>query len=507
VNARPETRPTYWLTRFLVLRLLGAVYLVAFASLARQVQPLIGTHGLLPADAYLDALTAHFGSRGAAALAVPSLFWLGLSDRMLVAGAWLGAGLAALVTAGVSNAVVMLLLWALYLSYVHVGQLWYGYGWEIQLLETGFLAVFLCPLLEVRPFPRRPPPTAVVWLLRWLTFRIMLGAGLIKLRGDPCWRDLTCLFWHYETQPIPNPLSRTLHFMPHWFQKLGVVVNHLAELVAPWFVFGPRTARHLAGALLLLFQAILIASGNLSFLNWLTIVPILACFDDGLLGRLVPRMLVERARRAAAAAEPSRVHEVVGMALVVLVAVLSLGPVQNLLSPHQAMNTSFDPLELVNTYGAFGSVGRARDEIVFEGTDDVQVTDATRWREYEWKCKPGDPTRRPCVVSPWHWRLDWQVWFAAMTTPDRAPWTVHLVAKLLANDAAALSLLAGNPFPDGPPRHVRALLYRYGFAPAGNPEGAWWRRKLLGTWLPPLARDDPRLARFLAAHGWRAAEN
>jgi hypothetical protein len=187
--------------------------------------------------------------------------------------------------------------------------------------------------------------------------------------------------------------------------------------------------------------------------------------------------------------------------------VLSLGPVQNLLSPHQAMNTSFDPLELVNTYGAFGSVGRARDEIVFEGTDDVQVTDATRWREYEWKCKPGDPTRRPCVVSPWHWRLDWQVWFAAMTTPDRAPWTVHLVAKLLANDAAALSLLAGNPFPDGPPRHVRALLYRYGFAPAGNPEGAWWRRKLLGTWLPPLARDDPRLARFLAAHGWRAAEN
>jgi hypothetical protein len=501
----PPPRATYWLTRFVVLRLLGVVYLVAFLSLARQVMPLLGEHGLLPVPTYLDRLVAHFGSRRDAIVAVPTLFWFAHSDRLLVAGAWVGTALALLVVAGFANALIMLALWALYLSYVHVGQLWYGYGWEIQLLETGFLAVFLCPLLDARPFPCRPPPTAVVWLLRWLTFRIMIGAGLIKLRGDPCWRDLTCLYWHYETQPIPNPLSRTLHFMPHWFQRLGVLYNHLAELVAPWFVFGPRVARHAAGGILLLFQAILILSGNLSFLNWLTIVPVLACFDDGLLARMLPGALGRRAAAAEAAAVPSSVQPIAVGALVALVAVLSIGPVQNLLSSRQAMNTSFDPLDLVNTYGAFGTVGRERDEIVFEGTDDAVVSDDTRWREYEFKCKPGNPLRRPCVVSPWQWRLDWQIWFAAMTTPENAPWTVHLVAKLLANDPGTLSLLAANPFPDAPPRHVRALLYRYTFAPPGNPEGAWWHRRLLGSWLPPLAAADPRLRRFLAAHGWASA--
>src|SRR5439155_12920183 len=200
--------------------------------------------------------------------------------------------------------------------------------------------------------------------------RIMLGAGMIKLRGDPCWRDLTCLYYHYETQPIPNPLSRRLRFMPHWFHQAGALFNHLSELVAAWFAFGPRVARHVAGTILLAFQVFLILSGNLSFLNWLTIVPILACFDDSLLGRVLPRRLVARAERAAADAKTSRVQQVAVAALVAVVAVLSVAPVENLLSRRQAMNTSFERLELVNTYGAFGSVGRERREIVFEGTQD-----------------------------------------------------------------------------------------------------------------------------------------
>src|SRR6185295_1514456 len=256
------------------------------------------------------------------------------------------------------------------------------------------------------------PPVAVFWLFRWLIVRIMLGAGLIKLRGDPCWRDLTCLYYHYETQPIPNPLSRTFHFMPRWFHRAGVLFNHLAELVAPWFAFWPRVARHVAGATMLGLQLILILSGNLSFLNWLTVVPILACFDDGLLRRVLPRRLVARADRAAAEAAPSRAQSVVTWALVALVAVLSVAPVQNLLSHRQAMNTSFEAFELVNTYGAFGTVGRVRPEIVFEGTDDVTIGPDTQWREYEFRCKPGDVHRRPCVISPWHYRLDWQIWFA-----------------------------------------------------------------------------------------------
>src|SRR5207245_7356233 len=259
---------------------------------------------------FLQRLEAHFGSALGVFLQLPGIFWFDLSDRFLVVSAWAGAGLSLLVMLGYANGILMAVLCGLYMSFVHIGQDWYGYGWEIQLLETGFLAVFLCPLLDGRPFPRLPPPTPVVWCLRWLVFRIMLGAGLIKLRGDPCWRSLTCLYYHYETQPIPNPLSRRLHFMPRWFHRAGVVFNHVAELGAPWFAFWPRLARHAAGVVLLAFQLFLIASGNLSFLNWLTIVPILACFDDSLLGRVLPTRLVARAARAAADAAPSRAHQV-----------------------------------------------------------------------------------------------------------------------------------------------------------------------------------------------------
>jgi len=497
-------RSPYWLTRFVLLRLLGFVYGVAFLCLAKQLLPLLGQDGLTPVTLFLHRLEAHFGSRRAAFLEFPSLFWLDASDGFMLTMAWLGAALSLVVLAGFANALLLATLWALYLSFVHIGQDWYGYGWEIQLLETGFLAVFLCPLLDPRPFPRRPPPAAVLWLYRWLIFRVMLGAGLIKLRGDSCWRHLTCLYYHYETQPLPNPLSRWFHFKPHWFQKGGVLFNYLAELGAPWFAFWPRAARHVAGGVLLAFQVSLILSGNLSFLNWLTIVPILACFDDSLLRHMLPGSLVARAERAAAEARPSRAQPVAVSALVVLVAVLSVDPVRNLLSSRQMMNTSFNRLELVNTYGAFGSVGRLRPEIVFEGTSDETITAETRWREYEFKCKPGDVMRRPCVIAPYQERIDWQIWFAAMSTPERYPWTLHLVWKLLHDDRGALSLLATDPFPDAPPRHIRARLYRYEFAPPGDPTGAWWKRTLVGEWLPPLSADDPRLRRFLAEHGWLA---
>ncbi len=500
-SAAPATR-SYWLTRFVILRLLGFVYCAAFVSLATQVLPLIGHDGLLPASDFLARLIEHFGSRSQAFREIPTVFWLGASDRVLVAGAWLGVALSVPVLLGFANALLLATLWALYLSFVHIGQLWYGYGWEIQLCETGFLAIFLVPLLDPRPFPRRPPPTAVIWLFRWLAFRILLGAGLIKLRGDPCWRDLTCLYYHYETQPIPNPLSRAFHFMPRWAHRAGALFNHLAELIAPWLVLDGRRARHLGGAIMLLFQLTLILSGNLSFLNWLTIVPILACFDDGLWRRVLPRRLVARAEAAARSAEPSRAQLVATWALVALIAFLSIAPVSNLLSDRQMMNTSFDPLDLVNTYGAFGTVGRERDEIVFEGSADPDPAHA-EWRPYEFPCKPGDPLRRPCSVSPYQPRLDWQIWFAAMTTPDHAPWTLHLVWKLLHGDRGVMTLLANDPFPDAPPRFVRALLYRYEFAEPGNAERAWWKRTLVGTWLPPLAADDPRLQRIIAAYGWR----
>jgi hypothetical protein len=501
--AAAPSRPTFWLTRFAILRLLGLVYLTAFLVAAHQAAPLIGHDGLTPADLYLDRLVAEAGSRAGAFIARPTLFLLtGVSDRLIAAVAWAGAGLSLLLLCGFANAILLFVLWALYLSIVHVGQIWYGYGWEIQILETGFLAIFLCPLLDWRPFPRRPPPVAVLWLFRWLAFRIMLGAGLIKIRGDACWRDLTCLTTHYETQPIPNPFSRALHFMPAWFHKAGVAFNHLVELAAPWFVFWPRLARTVAGALMVSFQIILIASGNLSFLNWLTIVPALACFDDRLLGRIAPGFLARRAALAEAASRPSRPQFAVTIALAALVAVLSIAPVRNLASSGQRMNTSFDQLHLVNTYGAFGSVGSRRPELVFEGTDDEVIARDTRWREYEFRCKPGDPGRRPCWISPYHYRLDWQIWFAAMSDPGRHPWTAHLAWKLLHGDPGAIGLLARNPFPARPPRHVRVVRYIYRFAPPDDPAGRYWIRSDPQPWLPPLRADDPRLRDFIAANGW-----
>jgi hypothetical protein len=227
-------RATWFFTRFAILRLLGLVYFVAFFSAVRQARPLIGHRGLLPADAFLDRVLAELGSRGAAFREVPTLFlWTGASDAAIAAVCWAGTLLSLAVIAGVSNAIVQLALWALYLSLYQIGQIFYGYGWEAQLLETGFLAIFLCPLWSLRPFPDAPPPVAVLWLFRWLVFRIMLGAGLIKFRGDPCWRDLTCLVYHYETQPVPGPLSYLLHALPRGAHVAGALFNHLVELVVP----------------------------------------------------------------------------------------------------------------------------------------------------------------------------------------------------------------------------------------------------------------------------------
>ena len=491
---------SYWLTRFLILRLLGLVYAIAFLVAANQLVPLIGAHGLTSAHDFLSHVHSQLGSRTEGMLHLPTLFWFGITDQVMTIFAWFGFVLSLFVLAGYANAILLVVLWVMYMSIVHVGQIWYGYGWEIQLLETGFLSIFLCPLIDGRPFPNSRPPILVFWLFRWLGFRIMVGAGLIKLRGDPCWRDLTCLYYHYETQPIPSPISRYLHFAPRWFHQIEALWNHFVELIVPWFSFGPRTARHVAGVLLVIFQVILIISGNLSFLNYLTIIPFLACFDDTLLRRFLPKSLVRRAEEAAAQSPPSRINDGIAVALSILVAYLSVAPVLNLVGGRQLMNYSFDPLDLVNTYGAFGTVGRERDEIIFEGTNDTFITGETKWMEYEFKAKPGDPNRRPPFIAPYQPRIDWQIWFAAMASPADYPWTFHFVWKLLHNDPGTLSLIANNPFPNAPPHYIRARLYHYQFAPLG--EKAWWKREPIGEWLPALSADDEEFRRVLAAMQW-----
>ncbi|ALW85794.1 hypothetical protein AUC43_12245 [Hymenobacter sedentarius] len=502
VSQAPAGPPTYWLTRFVILRLLGAIYAVAFLVAINQIVPLIGSHGLLPVGTFLRRVSQVLGSDGAGFAHLPSLFWFWHSDTALLTVAWVGLALSCVVAAGWANGLLLAVLWVLYMSIVHVGQEWYGYGWEIQLTETGFLAIFLCPFFDWRPFPRYAPPMPVIVLFRWLACRVMLGAGLIKVRGDEVWRNSTALYYHFETQPIPNPLSRWFHFLPRIVLRLGVWFNWLAELVAPFFVFGPRLARHLAGTVMVLFQLNLILSGNLSFLNWLTIVSALACFDDGFWARLLPQRLVKRAEAAAAGAEESRPLRTAAWVVTAVIAVLSIRPVLNMVSPGQIMNTSFDPLDLVNTYGAFGTVGKERLNVVFEGTLDENPSDNAHWKPYLYKGLPVALNRRSPQIAPYQLRLDWQMWFAAMASPNEYPWTVNLVWKLLHNDPGALSLFANNPFPGRPPRYVRAIRYRYTFAKPGNEQGLWWTRDRLDVWLPAISTDNPRLLAFLKQTGW-----
>jgi hypothetical protein len=502
-----ERRPdTYWLTRFVLLRWLGFVYLVAFFTAARQLVPLVGANGLTPAALFLQQIKAQFGSTWSCFELLPMVFWFNWSDTALQIVPWIGVALACAMLAGYCNAISLAVMWFLYLSIVHVGQDWYGYGWEIQLLETGFLAIFLTPLLDARPFPTRAPPLPVIFLFRWLIVRIMLGSALIKLRGDACWRDLTALYYFFETQPIPNPVSRWFQFLPHGVLKAGTLLTFVAELGAPWFAFGPRLGRIIAGNIIIGFQLILILCGNLSFFNWLTIVPALACFDDRFWRWFLPPILVDWAAEAHPKMKPSRGMTIAAWGVTVLVALLSIQPVLNLISTNQMMNTSFDRLHLVNTYGAFGSIGKERYDLIIEGSNGDDPATATDWKEYTFAAAPCNPKRPPIQIAPYQPHLDWQLWFASMATLREYPWALNLVWKLLHNDPATLSLFArnGNPFPDHPPRYIRIAYYRYHFAKPGNAEGVYWTRERLGLWLSPVSLDNPEVQSFLREEGWLA---
>jgi hypothetical protein len=387
----------------------------------------------------------------------------------------------------------------LYGSYERVGQLWWGFGWEIQLLETTVIAACLVHPWDPRPLRAPAPPRLAIVLMRWLAFRILLGAGLIKLRGDPCWTALICLDAHFETQPIPNPLSPLFHDLPHWAHAGGVLVNHLVEVVLPWFAFGPRRLRLVAAFGMAGFQIMLIASGNLAFLNWLTLVPVLALLDDDFVLRLSPKrprawLAAQRTR-----SRPTRRgHQIFVGCLAILIAIKSFPVIGNLASHHQAMNRSYDRLALVNTYGAFGSVGMERYELIIEGTRDADPVTAT-WSAYELPCKPGDLVRRPCLLGPYHRRLDWLIWFAAMYEKPHDPWVLHLVWKLLDGDRGIRELLAVDPFDGAPPRWVRIRRFAYHLEPYRSP--TWWTRDHEAPWLSPVSLDTPGLHATLERYG------
>ncbi len=463
----------YSVARFVIERGIALIYLLAFVSALHQFPALLGERGLLPVPAHLAYLPFRRS---------PSLFHLGYTDRRLRLVAGGGAAISALLLAGVPQALPLpvtmaawLACWILYLSIVNVGQTFYAFGWESLLLEAGFLTIFLGNA-EV------PAPFLVLLLFRWLTFRVEFGAGLIKMRGDPCWRDLTCMRYHHETQPMPGPLSWWFHRLPGRLHRLEVVGNHVAQLVMPFGLFLPQPFAAVAAAAMILTQGYLMVSGNYAWLNALTIVIAASALPDAAFGPLAGLL-------PAASADGPGWFAGVALAVTALVVVLSWWPGRNLLGRRQLMNYSFNPLHLVNTYGAFGSITRERYEVLVEGTRDASPGEEAEWREYAFIGKPGDPRRRPRQVAPYHLRLDWLMWFVPLSPAYAADWLPRLVEKLLANDPAILRLMGPNPFADAPPRWIRARLFRYRYTTwhERRQTGAWWIREPAGTLLPPVS--------------------
>ena len=464
----------YEFARQVLQRGVAAVYLTAFLSAVAQFRPLLGENGLLPAPKYL----ARIAGRG-----VPTIFRWHYSDRFLIGVAWTGAVIAAALVAGLPQfgppwapLVAFGLLWIGYMSIVNIGQIFYGFGWESLLLEAGFLVAFLGSN-DVAP------PVAVIWLTRWLVFRLEFGAGLIKIRGDSCWRDLTALYYHHETQPMPNPASWFFHHLPKPLHKVEVAGNHFAQLVVPFFLFAPQPVASFAAAIVIVTQLWLVLSGNFAWLNVLTILLAFAALGDPAVHTVLPAI---PAHTAYSAATPLW-FTVVVLIMTVGMLILSYWPARNLLSRRQLMNASFNRWHLANAYGAFGHITRRRNEVVIEGTDDDDPGLGARWREYEFKGKPGDPGRMPRQFAPYHLRLDWLMWFLALGSPGY-DWFVPLLQRLLAADRRTLRLLRVDPFDGQPPRWVRARLFRYRYSSVAERRatGLWWIREPVGDFVPPM---------------------
>ena len=447
------------------------MYFVAFLSALHQFRPLLGENGLLPVPQYLKRISFK---------RAPSIFHYHYSDRFLSAVCWLGLSLSVAALSGWSESgpiwlsiTVWLSMWVIYLSLVNVGQSFYGFGWESMLLEAGFFVSFLGPRTVAASF-------IPIFILRWMLFRTELGAGLIKLRHDQCWRDLTCLNYHYETQPLPNPTSWYFPRLPGWFHKASVAGSHVVQLVLPFGLFAPQPVASICAVLIISQQVWLIVAGNYSWLNWLTVVLGFSGLGDSTLGwstNSAPRPFA---------------FEAVLWALLAVTLWLSIEPTKNFFSKNQKMNASYNPLKLVNSYGAFGSMTRERYEVVLEGT--LDPFGAEGWKEYGFKAKPGDPSRMPPQIAPYHLRLDWQMWFLPFTARviggevrvfRQQAWFSNFVVKLLEGDVQTLSLIRENPFPDEPPAYIRARYYRYRYTgwQEKRETGRWWNRELVGNYL------------------------
>ena len=498
IYSGPGLKPlSYIRVRFIFLRGLALVYLVAFASLLGQIQGLAGSRGIMPVQAVMDALKAetavhHIGLERFHA--VPTLAWWNASDRALNWQCGAGVGLSVLLLFGIAPAPVLFLLWCLYLSLATVCGPFLNFQWDMLLLETGFLALFFAPLqwLE-RPSRQSAPSSTVLWLLRWLIFRLMLESGCVKLMsGDPSWWHLTALRVHYETQPLPTWIGWYAHQLPPGAQAVCTFLLLAVELAVPALIFAGRRARLTAAGCFVVLQVLIMLTGNYTFFNWLTILLCVPLLDDD---ALKPR------RRPAAPETPAKsrcprwprpivLPIALAIALVTLMEFMgTLRVAQRWPAPALALLQWLEPFRSFNSYGLFAVMTQTRPEIIVEGSNDGRT-----WRPYDFKYKPGGLKARPRFVAPFQPRLDWQMWFAALGRPRENLWFLNFEARLLENSPPVLALLRRNPFPQAPPRYIRALLYEYHFTDPATRRatGRWWRREYQRVYVPAFSLEKIR---------------
>lgn len=501
----PSVEPsTFQLSGRLFIRFIGLIYFIAFASLAVQVEGLIGSKGITPVADLLPRVQQHYGE--SAFWKLPTLCWWEASDGFLKFLTVGGAAMGGLVALGIAPIPLLATCWVFYLSLVSAGGVFMSFQWDILLLEAGFLAIFFAPLSWRLGSPWAAPPSRVVrWLVVWLLFRLMFESGVVKLvagAGEPswilglvkrpgCWFDLTALTHHYQTQPIPTWTAWYAHLLPLWFQRFSVVLLFVVELIVPLLLFGPRRIRHAGCAMIVGLMALIGVTGNYNFFNLLTVALCVACLDDRLLRSLIPPRL-----RSWIVEPRSRQRRSIGRG--VLVAMLAAFIIPTSLAEAYSgiwrrpvpwawlskLQASADPFRLVHAYGLFRDMTLTRPEIVVEGSHDGRA-----WIAYEFRWKPGDVLRPPGFCEPHQPRLDWQMWFAALGNYQRTPWFGAFLQRLLEGSPPVVQLLEKNPFVEAPPKFVRALLYDYRFTDAATRRqtGAWWRRDLIRVYAPPTS--------------------
>ena len=489
--------------RWTFVRGLALVWLAAFVSLGVQIAGLAGPDGILPASDYLDY--ARHGASAPPIARLPTLcWWLGTGDTSLRAMCAAGAALALCLALGVFPGFVSLLLWALYLSLAVACTTFLNFQWDALLLETGLLAVLFAPWKLWAPglCAERPPSRTALLLLQFLLFKLMFLSGVAKLAsGDPHWRDLTALEYHYWTTCLPTWTGWAVHLLPAAFHRASVAAMLIVELGVPFLLFAPmRRVRTAAVALLAALQVGIALTGNYGFFNLLSVVLCIPALDDAALLACLPQRIRLRIPLPGGGAQIARWRHAPALVLAAVIVPLSLAQMQARAFGYRSVPPlalraieAVEPFRSVNSYGLFATMTTHRYEIEVEGS-----ADGKEWRPYTFRYKPGDPAKRPGFAGLHMPRLDWQMWFAALSDWRSQTWFTNFLARMLDGSRPVLGLLATDPFAGSPPRFVRAVVWDYHFTSAAerSATGAWWKRSRLGLYCPVLERGEDGRMRF-----------